>query len=269
VYGPSGRTEAVERRIDGLDRDECCLRYQGRVLAVARRLGERLPPNCPLTTEDLAAYGAIGLLEAFDRFDAGRGILFSTFAEYRIRGAMMDALRQNDSFTRYRRQMARQMDEIRGDLAHELGRQPEPEELAEALDVPMETFWHMQETTQPISYVSLFDGEGGDGEDSGRSLAEVLMGADGDDPMRALIGRDARWLLKAAIKELSERKRQCVVLYYGRQLNLSEIARVFDVTPSRISQILSAARRELREMLEDQVDLGDLDPGESRPGHAI
>lgn len=247
------------------------MRFQPRVLSIARRLGERLPPNCPLVTEDLAAFGAIGLLEAFDRFEPARGILFSTFAEYRIRGAMMDALRQNDSFTRYRRQMARQMDDVRSELVLELGRPPEAEELAEALDVPMDTFWHMQETTQPISYVSLFDGDNKDGEDSGRSLAEVLMGADGDDPIRALIGEDARWLLKAAIKELPERKRQCVVLYYGRQLNLSEIAAVFDVTPSRISQILSSARKDLREMLEDQVDMGDLDMGETstRRGRAL
>ena len=164
MYGRTGRSTGPERRIDGLNRDECCMRYQPRILSVARRLGERLPPNCPLTTEDLAAFGAIGLLEAFDRFEPERGILFTTFAEYRVRGAMMDALRQNDSFTRYRRQMAREMDVVRGDLTQELGRPPEPEELAEALDVPMETFWHMQETTQPISYVSLFDGDSADGD---------------------------------------------------------------------------------------------------------
>jgi RNA polymerase sigma factor for flagellar operon FliA len=78
------------------------------------------------------------------------------------------------------------------------------------------------------------------------------------------MGQDARLLLKFAIKELPERKRQCVILYYGRGLNLSEIARVFDVTPSRISQVLSSARRDLREMLEDQVDLGDFEW--SKPG---
>ena len=80
----------------------------------------------------------------------------------------------------------------------------------------------------------------------------------GDEPLRGLMGEDARALLKAALKELPERKRQCVILYYGRGLNLSEIARVFDVTPSRISQILSSAREELREILFDQIDLDDL-----------
>lgn len=258
MYGRGGRT--AERRVDGQTRDEVCLQYQSRILLTARRLAERLPPNCGLSLEDLAGYGAVGLLEAFDRFDAERSILFSTFAEYRIRGAMMDALRQNDSFTRYRREMAKRLDDATETLRFELGRAPEPEEVASQLDVNLATYWHMVDTTRPVSYVSIFDedpSEGGGG--SGRTMAEVLVGSDGRDPFRALMGQDARLLLKFAIKELPDRKRQCVILYYGRGLNLSEIARVFDVTPSRISQILSAARRDLREMLEDQVALGDFE----------
>jgi RNA polymerase sigma factor for flagellar operon FliA len=263
VYGKGGRT--AERRVDGLSRDEVCTRYQPRILMVARRLSERLPPNCGLAFEDLAGFGAIGLLEAFDRFDEQRSIQFSTFAEYRIRGAMMDALRQNDSFTRYRREMAKRLDDAVETLRFDLGRAPEPEEVAENLDVDLATYWHMVDTTRPISYVSIFDEDASEGGGSGgRTMAEVLVGSDGRDPFRALMGQDARLLLKFAIKELPERKRQCVILYYGRGLNLSEIARVFDVTPSRISQVLSSARRDLREMLEDQVDLGDFEW--SKPG---
>ncbi len=258
MYGKGGRTGG--RLVDGLSRDEVCTRYHSRILMIARRLAERLPPNCGLTLEDLAGFGAIGLLEAFDRFDSQRNIQFSTFAEYRIRGAMMDALRQNDSFTRYRREMAKRLDDAVESVRFDLGRAPEPEEVAENLGVDLSTYWHMVDTTRPVSYVSIFDEdatEGGGG--GGRTMAEVLVGSDGRDPFRALMGQDARLLLRFAIKELSERKRQCVILYYGRGLNLSEIARVFDVTPSRISQILSAARTELREMLEDQVALGDFE----------
>lgn len=256
MYGRAGK--AAERQVDGLTRDEVCHRYQGRVVLLARRLSERLPPDCGLTMEDLAAYGAIGLLEAFDRFDSERKIQFSTFAEYRIRGAMMDALRQNDAFTRYRRQMSRRLEDAVDTVRRELGRAPEPEEVATQLDVDLSTYWHMVHTTRPVSYVSIFDADESE-EGGGRTMAEVLVGSDGQDPYRALLGQDARLLLKFAIKELPARKRQCVILYYGRGLNLAEIARVFDVTPSRISQVLSAARRELREMLEDQVALGDFE----------
>ena len=258
MYGKGGKT--AERRVLGLTRDETCARFGSRVLLIARRLSDRLPPDCSLTIEDLAAYGAVGLLEAFDRFEPERKILFSTFAEYRIRGAMMDALRQNDTFTRYRRQMARRLDDAQGTLRLELGRAPDPEETADRLGVDLSTYWHMVDTTRPISYVSIFDeDDSDDGMGGGRTMADVLVGTDGEDPYRALLGQDARLLLKFAIKELPERKRQCVILYYGRGLNLSEIARVFDVTPSRISQVLSAARKDLREMLEDQVALGDFE----------
>ena len=262
VYGKAGKT--TTRRVDGMTRDEACVHYHPRILLTARRLAERLPPTCGLTMEDLAGYGAVGLLEAFERFDAERKILFSTFAEYRIRGAMMDALRQNDSFTRYRREMAKRLDDAVETLRFDLGRTPEPEEVSENLGVDLATYWHMVDTTRPVTYVSIFDeDEHEGGGSSGRTMAEVLVGSDGRDPYRALMGQDARLLLKFAINELPERKRQCVILYYGRGLNLSEIARVFEVTPSRISQILTAARRELREMLEDQVALGDFEWADS------
>lgn len=258
MYGRTGKLEG-ERRVDGLTREEICRKYRGRITLHARRIGERLPPDCELAIEDLAGFGAIGLLEAFDRFDEGRAIQFSTFAEYRIRGAMMDALRQNDAFSRYRRQMSRRMEDAQSTLAAEHGRPPTVDELCERLGVDLETYWHMRACTQAVSYVSIFDGEDDDSDgDDGRALTEVLSGSPGDEPLRGLMGEDARALLKAALKELPERKRQCIVLYYGRGLNLSEIARVFDVTPSRISQILSGAREELREILYDQIDLDDL-----------
>lgn len=257
VYGRGGKT--AERRVDGLTRDEACARYQSRVLLIARRVAERLPANGSLSMGDLAGYGAVGLLEAFDRFDEKRKILFSTFAEYRIRGAMMDALRANDSFTRYRREMSKRLEDARETLRLDLGRAPEPEEVADKLDVDLATYWHMVDTTRPVTYVSIFDDDPAEEGSSGRTMADVLVGSDGQDAFRALMGQDARLLLRFAIKELPQQKRQCVILYYGRGMNLSEIARVFDVTPSRVSQILSAARRDLREMLEDQVSLGDFE----------
>lgn len=257
MYGRNGRPVG-ERRIDGLTRNEICEAYHDRIVLVARRVAERLPSSCELQLEDLVGFGAVGLLEAFERFDPSRNILFSTFAEYRVRGAMMDALRQNDSFTRYRRQMSRDLNHAVDELTRSLGRRPEPEEVAEQLGVDMETYWHNVRTTQPVSHVSI-DERPGDEEDGGaRPLAQVLVGTDGQEPYRNILNRQARDRLQDAIKSLSARRRQCIVLYYGRGLTLKEIAEVFDVTPSRISQILSAARRDLRNNLEDQIHTTDL-----------
>jgi RNA polymerase sigma factor FliA len=256
VYGRSGRISG-ERRIDGLTRDEICAQYHRRIVLVARRVSERLPSDCELTLEDLVGFGAIGLLEAFERFDPARNILFSTFAEYRVRGAMMDALRQNDSFTRYRRSMSRDLHHAVDELTRSLGRRPEHEEIADRLGVEMDAYWHMVQTTQPVSHVSIDEGNSED--DESRPLSQVLVGSDGQEPYRNILNRQARDRLQEAIKALPERKRQCMVLYYGRGLNLKEIAEVFDVTPSRISQILTSARESLREALREHVGGADLD----------
>ncbi len=104
------QTPTGGRRIDGMTRQEACLHYQGKVLLLARRLAERLPRDSELQLGDLVSYGAIGLLEAFDRYDGTRNILFSTYAEYRIRGAMLDALRSNDTFSRRRRQLCKRIE---------------------------------------------------------------------------------------------------------------------------------------------------------------
>jgi RNA polymerase sigma factor for flagellar operon FliA len=255
---PARDRDADARRIDGLTRDEMCVRYRGRIVATARRLSERLPIGCDLDADDLASFGAIGLLEAFDRFDPSRSILFSTFAEYRIRGAMMDALRQNDSFTRYRRDLWRRIQEAGNALTHELGAPPTPEQVAERLGMDLDSYWQAVDRTATVSHVAFDAPPAEDTEEGARTLAETLSHDDGQGAYRSILHREARGLVTAAIRALPERKRQCIILYYGRGLNLSEIAAVFDVTPSRISQILTAARQELREVLAEELDPADL-----------
>lgn len=257
LYGRHGHI-VTERRVDGLTREQICYRYQRRILLVARRLNERLPPDCELDMEDLVSFGAIGLLEAFDRYDSGRNILFSTFAEYRIRGAMMDALRQTDSFTRYRRQMSRRIGDVTRALTAELGRLPEAEEIAAHLGMELEAYWQVADRIIPVTHVSLdaqIDPEGGEG---GRSLAETIEGSDGQEPFRNILGQQVRVRLREALLALPDKQKQCVLLYYGRGLNLAEVAAVFEVTPSRISQVLSAARKCLRTALDTEVDAEDL-----------
>jgi RNA polymerase sigma factor for flagellar operon FliA len=251
------------RRVDGLTRGDACEKYQRKIVLIARRLHERLPSDCALTLEDMVSYGAIGLLEAFDRYDDARGIQFNTFAEYRIRGAMLDALRNTDTFTRRRRQLARRIQDATHELTTVFGHPPSPEEVAERLGMDLESYWAAVDRTTPISIVSLEEARSNDGDDDGRPLAEVIFGARGEEVLHTLVQEDARTALKEAIMELPERKRQCVLLYYGRDLSLAEIAEVFGVTPSRISQVLKEARGDLRHTLEGKVAVTDLAPVEA------
>ena len=114
------------RRVENLTREEACYRFKSKVDLVARRVSDRLPRDAAVQLEDLMSWGAIGLLEAFDRFDESRGIKFSTYAEFRIRGAMYDALRTHDTFSRRRRLMARRVDQAQEACRRKQGREPTP-----------------------------------------------------------------------------------------------------------------------------------------------
>jgi RNA polymerase sigma factor for flagellar operon FliA len=244
------------RLVEGLTREEVCTRYQGKVMLLARRLAERLPPDASMQYEDLVSCGAIGLLEAFERYDEGRQIQFSTFAEYRIRGAMLDALRSNDSFTRRRRQLANRIADATEAVRREVGREPRPEEVADRLEVDLETYWSAIDRVQPVSMVSI--DATSDDDDEGRSLLETLVTGPVDGPDRMLVIGEIKTHLRESIKALPDRHRQCILMYYGKEMSLAEIAEVYGVTPSRISQILSDARRRLRKKLDRVMDLEDL-----------
>ncbi len=258
----SHREDQRSGLIEGMNRKEICRRYQGRIMLLARRLSDRLPSGSELNRDDLASCGAIGLLEAIDRFDETRNIQFSTYAEYRIRGAMMDALRANDTFSRHRRKLARRLQDAGRELMLKLGQQPTPEQLAAHLNMTLEEYWGAVHRVAPVSYVSIDDTEGPDGDDDGRSLGESVLGANADTAFRSLLRKECREHVRLAMERLPERKRTCITLYYGRDMSLAEIAAVFKVTPSRICQILGEARRHLRRSLNGMVTPEDFQADE-------
>lgn len=249
--------DGAHRKVEGMTREQACMRYRGKVDLVARRVSERLPRDAAIQMEDLVSWGAIGLLEAFDRFDASRGIKFSTYAEYRIRGAMYDALRTHDSFSRRRRQLARRVDDAQEGLRAELGRTPTPQEVADFLEMDLDDYWAAVDRTKPVSHVSLYDSEPG-----GRPLSDILMG-DSPLPHQQISVEEVRRHLRAGIGALPERERQCVMMYYGRDMSLAEISEVYGVTVSRISQILTSARTRLKKRLLPLISREDLDMMES------
>jgi len=245
------------RLVEGLTRDEACHMYHRKVLLLARRLSDRLPPDASMQYDDLVSCGAIGLLEAFDRYDDERGIQFSTFAEYRIRGSMLDALRQGDTFTRRRRQLAKRVAHTQQELKRQLGREATPEECAEHLDMDLDQYWKAVDKVQPVNLVSI-DAPADDDGDDRRSLLDVLVTGSADEADRQLLSQEVRSHLRSAIEGLPERHRHCVLMYYAKDMSLAEIAEVYGVTPSRISQILSDGRKRLRKAIDHVVDAADV-----------
>jgi RNA polymerase sigma factor for flagellar operon FliA len=247
------RTRSSEgRTIEGLTRDEACRKYRPRVLIIARRMAERLPAHSMLNADDLASAGGFGLLEAFDRFEASRGVDFPVYAEYRIRGAMYDALRGVDGVSRRLRGEARQLLRTADTLRQELSREATPTEIALRLGISLDRYWALSEATQS-GQVSLDQSPQDEGSSLHNQIPEPALLA--DERMGAAEVRSA---LRVAIQELPERHRQAILLYYSEGLNLAEIAKVYEVTPSRVSQLLTEARARLRRALTSQVDPADL-----------
>lgn len=234
-------------------REEIFEQHRSRILLIARRIAERIPQGSSLTSEDLVSYGAIGLLEAIDRYDATRNNQFSTYADFRIRGAMIDALRSVDDMSRHRREQARDIDVVTSSLARKLRRPPTKQEISDEMGISLEQYHKLLHKTAPVSQTSL-DASLDSSEDDG-GLLDIIADQAAVDPLTVVLNNELRADVEKAINTLSTRKRQCVILYYGRNMNLSEIAAVFDLTPSRISQILSTARKELRTSLQDTAKI--------------
>ncbi len=250
------------RTVEGMTRDEVCHRFGSKVQLLARRVHERFSRDSAIQLEDLVSCGAIGLLEAFDRFDGARGVQFTTYAEYRIRGAMYDALRENDNFSRRHRQLARRVQDATDEIRRRHDREPNPEEVAQYLGIQLEDYWAAVDRVKPISHISIDATSDEDG--ASRTLLDRLISGPSTAPDSGLAIQEVRQALKDGILSLPEKHRQCVIMYYGKGLTLAEIAQVYDVTVSRVSQILSEARIRLRKRLEPYIGADDV--GMELPG---
>lgn len=255
-HGIHAYKQAAERNtapiaVEKMDKEAIFEQYKKRIYQIAHRLMEKIPANHPLEFEDMVSYGAIGLLEAIERFDPERNNQFSTFVDYRVRGAMWDAIRSLDEVSRYSRDQAKMLTQTRRILEEGLGRPPTAEEVAFEMGMDLEEFFVFEGKVQSVQTVSL-DYEDEEGR---RPFLEALADEHSVQAEDLAMEDDFRLQVREAISRLSDRKRDCVLLYYGRNLNLSEIAEVFDVTPSRVSQVLSAARKELRESLQEIATL--------------
>jgi RNA polymerase sigma factor for flagellar operon FliA len=248
----AGYQDAHVKRIDGLSRDEVCVALRSKIVLIARRVFLRQGGHETVTVEDLAACGALGLLEAFDRFDASRGVAFGAYAEYRIRGAMFDALRSEDAFSRRRRNLAKRVQAAVQVVQAREGREATPEEVSAELGISLDEYWDVVDRVKPVTVASL-DQAPTDGDD-GLPLIERLMDGTDRGVENSMYIDQVKAHLRTAITELPDRERECVLFYYGKDMTQAEIAEVYGVTVPRISQILSSARARLKKRLLAVLD---------------
>lgn len=228
-------------------REALILRYASLVKYVAGRLAIGLPPSVEL--DDLIGNGIFGLIDAIERFDPNRGFKFETYAIARIRGAILDSLRENDWVPRSVRQKARELEHVCADLENRLGRSANDTEISAAMNMSLHQFNQMLNEISCATVASLDElwQVGGAGEDSVRLLD--LVRDTSEDPGELVENEEINQILAAAIDALPERERLVIALYYYEGLTLREIGATLEVSESRVSQIHTKAIMRLRSKL--------------------
>lgn len=241
---PNPDPTSAGARSDSSLRDELLTRNLPLVHHVARQLARN--GRADLDFDDLVSAGTIGLINAVDNFDPGRGLAFSTFAAPRIRGAILDDLRRRDHVPRSVRRKQRDLARARESLTASLGRQPTEGEMAEELGVDVDTVWRWRREAEYAARLSL-DQPVDRASGAGATPEELLAaGGDGPDVDAGLNHLEEVARLRDEVLNLKDQERLVLSLYYFEELKLHEIASVLGVTESRVSQIRSKAVANLR-----------------------
>ena len=232
----------------GNQREAEIARYGPLVRRVAAQLLTRLPPSVEL--DDLVQAGMIGLCDSLARFRTGLGAQFETFAMQRIRGAMLDELRDADWLPRSVRRSQRAIDGAVRRLEQHLQRAPVEREVAEALGLPLDEYRQMLGQARGAQLVHLDElGE----HDAEEPFVERGPGTESGDLSQMLRDERFRDALAAALAELPERERAVMRMYYDQELNLKQIGACLGVTESRVSQLHGRAVARLRVKLSGWV----------------
>ena len=240
-------THVDQESMDDKHREELILKYAPLVKQIAERMAVRLPPN--ISKEELIGPGILGLFDAIDKFDSKRGIQFRTYANLRIKGAILDELRKMDWISRsVRRNINRMEDAIRTlELKH--GREPKDDEIAEEMGLDLESYYKMLSRSHGVNLLSLdelmLDG-------TTPKISKQV--SDQPSPIEELKVKEIKSIIFKALSTLSKKEQIVMSLYYYDELTLKEIAKVLNLTESRISQIHSKAIIRLRIKLKSYYE---------------
>lgn len=247
-YKQTARTQIPDRAT----RDALIKKYAYLAKLCAYRLALRLPPS--VSVDDMISAGVMGLLDAINKFDPNRKVKFRTYAEFRIRGAMLDELRSMDWVPRSVRKRVQEIEKAVIAVERRENRPANAEEIASQLGVDMETYQNMLSKARGIRLVSLDEPLWGDGyaKDSRRTHVDMIQ--DGSDPGEDILNSEFKEILAATIKTLSHKEQKILSLYYQEELTLREIGEVMGLTESRICQIHTQCMIKLRAKLKTRED---------------
>lgn len=208
-----------------------------------------LQPSGGISYDDLISQAIVGLIEAIDRYDPSRGVKFNTYAYYRIRGSVMDMLRELDWVPRSLRAKGNDIVNAISRLESELGRPPSDEEVAEAMGLSREQFDELSHEVGSQSLMSLEESLESDSGDNYLMVGDLIADEHAVSPEAYTEQEDQQRMLAEAILALPENEKLVISLYYTDGLTLKEIGKVLGVTESRVCQLHSKAVLRLRSMM--------------------
>jgi len=248
---PSNKNPYTEKT--KLNREEELIKYASLVKRVVTRMAARFPPG--VDSDELYQVGMIGLLDAVDKFDPSRDVKFKTYAEFRIKGAILDELRSTDWVPRSVRAATNEWSKAWRSQTIENGREPVDQEMADQLEMSLDEYHDFLIKASPIPIISIEEFKAHSNQEESSSLLDILSKPGEKDPFSLLSMEQMKNKLAEAVSELEEREQLVLSLYYQDEMNLKEIGEILGVIESRVSQIRSKTilklRAKLRIMTQD------------------
>lgn len=236
--------------LDESQREILLLQHLPQVQYIARRIHDRVPPQVLL--EDLVHAGILGLMDAVKKYDPSKNVQLKHYAEFRIRGAILDSLRQVDWSPRNLRRQARRLEQAISECKAKFKRDPTEPEIAAQLEISLANLQHLLGDLRGLDIGSLQaeTNEAGFGED----LLQYRAGTEEENPYHQTLRAEMSTLLERALGELQERERQVLGLYHYQELTMKEVGAVLGIGESRVSQIHTIALLRLRARLHELLD---------------
>jgi len=234
-------------------KEQIILEHASLIRYIVNRMAVRLPSHIDL--EDLHNTGVIGLIDAIEKYDPGKNCKFKTYAEFRIKGAILDQLRSLDWVPRSVRQKGRKLEAAYGEVEQRLGRSAHDQEVADSMGMPISKFHELLNQVRGISMINLEEirGTGSDGERTG-GYADIVEDVRSENPFASFKLSEMKEIVANTIGTLPEKERLVISFYYYDDLNMKEIGNILGITESRVCQIHTKSVLRLRAKLKNAIE---------------
>jgi RNA polymerase sigma factor for flagellar operon FliA len=232
-------------------KDQIIIEYAPLIKYIAMKIASRLPANIEL--DDLISCGVIGLMDAIKKFDPSRDNKFKTYAEFRIRGSILDELRSQDWVPRSVREKAKQLERAYAKIESDTGKPASDDQMCKELECNLDEFYDLVNKSKSVSLLNIDDSATFNRGDK-KLMMGLLENRRALNPFSAVNFKRAQDRIKEGIKTLPEKQRLVLSLYYFEDLNLKEIGQVLDVTESRVSQLHTQAILKLKVKLKNDFE---------------